>query len=93
MENRPSELAIPQSLQLSIGAGSEVPAEQQPEMITVPQNLQEKICELDQRLTEIQTAHSGSDPELPSVAQLSVQTNRISEEKAHNTISRNGNDN
>ena len=64
-------------MQLSIDAGSEVPAEQQQEMTAVQQNLQEQICELDQRLTEIQTEHSGSDPELPSVAQLSVQTNRL----------------
>ena len=76
VENRPSEPDTPQSVQLIIGAGSEVPAEQQPEMTAAQQNLQGQICELDQRLTEMQTEHSGSDPELPSVAQLSDRNRR-----------------
>ena len=71
-----TEPDTPQSVQLSIEAGSEVPAEQQSEMTAAQQHLQTQICELDQRLTEMQTEHSGNDPELPSVAQLSDRSRR-----------------
>ena len=71
-----TEPDAPQTVHLSIGAGSEVPTGQRPEMAAMQQHLQAQICELDQRLTEIQTEHSDSDPELPSVAQLSDRSRR-----------------
>ena len=60
VENRPSEPDTPQSVQLIIGAGSEVPAEQQSEMAAAQQHLQAQINGLNERLTEMQSVRGDS---------------------------------
>ena len=56
-----TEPDTPQTTHLSIRAGSEVTAGHQPEIAAVRQNLQAQICELDQRLTEMQSVQSDND--------------------------------